>query len=104
MSVCVLWIIGTIIGTFANNVLPLAVSNSLGIALYAMFIALLMPNVKGNVRLLFVVIVTALMNWGLQYLIAPSWALIVSTLVGAGVGVFVVKDEEDTADTDEVAA
>ena len=97
------WIIGTIIGTFANNVLPLAVSNSLGIALYAMFIALLIPNVKGNARLLFVVILTALMNWGLQYLIDPSWALIVSTLIGAGVGVFVVKDEEDTTDTEEVA-
>ena len=88
------WIIGTFIGTLANNVLPLTVSNSLGIALYAMFIALLVPSIKGNVRLLFVVIITALMNWGLQYLIDPSWALIVSTLVGAGVGVFVVEDEE----------
>ena len=83
--------------------MPLAVSNSLGIALYAMFIALLVPNIKGNARLLFVVIITALMNWGLQYLIDPSWALIVSTLIGAGVGVFVVNDEEDTTDTEEVA-
>ena len=98
------WIVGTIIGTFANSVLPASVSNSLGIALYAMFIALLVPNVKGNVRLLFVVIITALMNWGLQALIDPSWALIVSTLVGAGIGMFIIGDEEDSdADMVEVA-
>lgn len=89
------WIIGTVIGTLANNVLPLAVSNSLGIALYAMFIALLLPSVKSNARLLIVVLITALVNLGLRCVISPSWALIVSTLVCAAIGVFVVKDEEE---------
>ena len=92
------WIVGTIIGTFANSVLPAAVSNSLGIALYALFIALLVPNVKGNVRLLFVVIITAIMNFVLQLFIEPSWALIVSTLLGAAIGMFVVPDEEDVSE------
>ena len=92
------WIVGTIIGTFANSVLPAAVSNSLGIALYALFIALLVPNVKGNVRLLFVVIITAIMNFVLPLFIEPSWALIVSTLLGAAIGMFVVPDEEDVSE------
>ena len=95
------WIIGTVIGTFLNDVLPLAVTNSLGIALYAMFIALLVPNVRGILRLLAVVAVTALINWFLRSFISPSWALVVSTLAGAGIGMFIVKD--NSTDDEEVA-
>lgn len=40
------WIAGTVIGVFASNFLPAIVSNSLDIALYAMFIALLVPHLK----------------------------------------------------------
>ena len=97
------WIIGTLIGTFLNSVLPVAVSNSLGIALYAMFIALLVPNVKSNWRLLVVVVITALVNMALRLFIDSSWALIISTLLGAGIGMFVVKDEEDASEHVEVA-
>ena len=89
------WVMGTVIGTLLGAVLPEMVSDSLGIALYAMFIALLVPNVKSNVRLLFVVVITAFINFLMQYLLDPSWALIVSTLVGAAIGMFIVKDEDD---------
>ena len=75
--------------------LPVAVSNSLGIALYAMFIALLVPSVKGNWRLLLVVIITALVNTLLRLVMDSSWALVVSTLLGAAIGIFVVKDEDE---------
>ena len=89
------WIVGTLIGTFIGAVLPAVVSNSLGIALYALFIALLVPNVKGNWRLLIVVVATAVINFVLRRFIEPSWALIVSTLVGAGIGMLVVSDEDE---------
>lgn len=92
------WVVGTVIGALASAVLPEVVSNSLGIALYAMFIALLVPGVKKNIRILGVVAITAILNLGLSYLLPSSWALIVSTLVGAGVGVFIVPDGEEVAE------
>ena len=95
------WIIGTFIGTFLNSFLPDSVSGSLGISLYAMFIALLVPKVKTNLRLLIVVIITALINLLLQLVIEPSWALIVATLVGAAVGIFIVRDEEESGEVAE---
>ena len=95
------WIIGTFIGTFLNSFLPNEVSGSLGISLYAMFIALLVPKVKSNFRLLIVVILTALINFALQFVIDPSWALIVATLLGAGIGVFIVKDNEESGEVAE---
>ena len=90
------WIGGTVIGSFATSILPESVSGSLGISLYAMFIALLVPKVKTNVRLLAVVVLTALINFALQQFIEPSWSLIVSTLVGAGIGMVLVEDKADS--------
>jgi 4-azaleucine resistance transporter AzlC len=93
------WILGTLIGVLLGAVLPEIVSNSLGIALYAMFIALLVPNVKGNVRLLAVVFITAVINLLLRFIIDANWALIASTLIGAAIGVFIVKDDDDTSES-----
>ena len=90
-------------GVLLGAVLPEIVSSSLGIALYAMFIALLVPNVKGNVRLLAVVFITALINLLLRFVIDANWALIASTLIGAAIGVFIVKDEDDTSENADVA-
>ena len=45
------WVTGSAIGAFASDFLPTILTASLGIALYAMFIALLMPNLKHNFRL-----------------------------------------------------
>ena len=90
------WVIGTLIGTVVSVLLPKIVSDSFGIALYALFIALLVPDVKKDLRLLLVVALTALINTGLCALIDKSWAIIISTLAGALIGVFIVKDKEES--------
>ena len=92
------WIVGTLIGTFLGAILPASVSNSLGIALYAMFIALLVPSVKGNWRLFLLVVITAIVNTLLRLVMDASWALVASTLVCAAIGIFVVKDEDEGGD------
>lgn len=84
------WNAGTFIGAVASGFLPEIISASLGIALYAMFIGLLTPNLSGNARLTALVLLTALCNSILSQLMTASWALIASTLVCAFVGVFFV--------------
>ena len=97
------WILGTVIGTLLGSVLPDIVSDSLGIALYAMFIALLVPNLKGNFRLLIVVGITAVINSLLCLIIDPNWSLIASMLIGAAIGVFIVKDDGSESDSPVIA-
>ena len=93
------WALGSLLGALAMDLLPAILTASLGIALYAMFIALLLPHVRGNRRLGLLVLLTALANWGLGAVLPASWALIVSTLLGAFAGVFFVElGEEGTAD------
>ncbi len=88
------WVGGTALGTFVSGLLPQTVSDSLGIALYALFIALVAPDVKKSLRLFFVVGITALLNILLCLWLPQSWAIIAATLIGAIVGVFLVDDKD----------
>ena len=42
------WSLGTLIGAFAGDILPKAISSALGVAIYAMFIAIVIPPAKKN--------------------------------------------------------
>ena len=90
------WVVGSAIGAIASDFLPAILTASFAVALYALFIGLLIPNVTKNFRLGLLVVLTALCNTLLTQFIAPSWALIISTLLCAFIGVFLVDlgDEE----------
>lgn len=89
------WNVGTLIGAVASDFLPVIITASLGIALYAMFIGILVPNLTKNWRLGLLIVLTAVCNSILTQFIESSWALIVSTLLCAFVGIFFVDLEPD---------
>lgn len=94
------WVIGTLIGTLVSVMLPSIISDSFGIALYALFISLIVPDVKKNSRLFITVAITAIMNAILCFMIDKSWAIIISTLLGAFLGVFIVEDEDSESESE----
>lgn len=85
------WVLGAVIGIVASNLLPESLSMSFGIALYALFLALIVPGVKGDIRLFVTVLITALINCLAGLFLDSSWAIIVSTLLGAGIGVWLTE-------------
>ena len=84
------WVGGSALGAAASGLLPPVLSASLGVALYAMFLGLLTPSLRGNLRLGILVAATACVNTGLCQVLPSSWALIVSTLACALAGVWFV--------------
>ena len=92
------WNVGTFIGAVASDFLPEILTASLGIALFAMFISILMPGLKGNRKLGALVVLTAVCNSILTQWIPSSWALIASTLLCAFIGVFFVDLKEEGGD------
>jgi len=95
------WNAGTFIGAIASDFLPVIITASLGVALYALFIGLLVPNITKNFRLGLLVVLTAICNTVLSQFMPASWALIVSTLVCAFIGIFTVDlegNKEECAD------
>lgn len=56
------WVIGTIIGAIAGNILPIEFIESLGIAIYGMFIAILAPSFKKAKPYRFVIVLSAILS------------------------------------------
>jgi len=44
------WTLGTLLGALAGNILPILITSALGIAIYAMFIAIVVPAMKKNFK------------------------------------------------------
>lgn len=89
------WALSTLAGAAAMAALPEIVSDSLGIAFYAAFLSILMPKIRGNMRLFAVVLVTVLINVALGAFMSPSAAVVLSMLLGAGAGMFIIRDETE---------
>ena len=92
------WMFGAFIGVLLLNILPVIVTNSFNISLYALFVALLVPAVKDSKELAILVMITAILNVILQFFIG-NWSLIVATLIGAIIGMYIVDDETILGDS-----
>lgn len=93
------WSIGTILGAAAGSILPEAVQSALGIAIYGMFLAIIVPPAKKipAVRrvLGMAVLLSCLIAWTpLSQVIGSGFAIILSTLAAAGAGAWLFPREE----------
>ncbi|WP_214746678.1 AzlC family ABC transporter permease [Exiguobacterium sp. s189] len=93
------WNIGTWIGVFLAFGLPSTLQASMGIALYAMFIGLLVPSLTTRpvfVVTSFAIIMQAVLHWIITPLfpISDGIRIIIATVVAAGIGAFLFKEEE----------
>lgn len=95
------WALGTLFGATAGNLLPQRVVLALGIALYAMFIAIIVPPSTKNLGVLFAVLLSASISCLFYYLpilkkVSSGFAIIISAVLSASVIAyfFPVKKEE----------
>ncbi len=94
------WVTGTFLGAAAGTLLPANVTSALGIVLYGMFIAIIVPPTRKQKNILFVVGMAALLSVICKYLlpmISGGFAVILSAVIAAVVGawLFPQKEEEE---------
>lgn len=77
------WCIHTGIGYAAGSFLPNSIQESMGIALYAMFIALLVPAAKKSRKVLTLAASAALFNSLFSLYLSSGWSIIIATLLAA---------------------
>lgn len=89
------WVLGTIFGYLVGTILPPSIQSSLGIGLYAMFMALLVPELRKSSQILILSLFCGVLYAGISYLklIPDSWSLIVVIIAASGIGALVLKDE-----------
>lgn len=94
------WALGTFIGAFTCSILPSSLQNSMGIALYAMFIALVVPQSKKSKAVLIVTLtsicISSILTW-IRYFtfISQGWKIIIATIIGATFGAIFFPQEDE---------
>lgn len=88
----------SIAGALMTAALPPALANSFKIANYALFVFLIMPGISRNWRLALLVAFTAALNWLLRFFLSSSFALIISMVLGAFIGVYFVDLDAEKKD------
>lgn len=77
------WVINSGIGYVIGTSLPQTLQQSMSIALYALFIALLVPSLKKHRKIIFLAGLAAIFNSMLALFIPSGWAIIIATLASA---------------------
>lgn len=79
------WVVFSGIGHLIGASLPQTLQESMGVALYAMFIGLLVPSMKKNGKVVFLAVLAAVFNsiFTLDHMMAQGWAIVSSTLLSA---------------------
>ena len=72
------WTLGTAAGAFMSNLLPSILQSAMGIALYAMFIAIIIPPAKKEKPILFSIIIAVALSCILHYV--PYFSFLASSL------------------------
>lgn len=96
------WTGGTLIGAVATSFLPESVAAALGIAIYGMFMAIIIPPAKKSRSVLLVVIVSAVLSCLFKWIpvlntVSSGFVIIICALASATVGALVspIKEEEN---------
>lgn len=103
MSVCIAsWTCGTFFGAAASSALPPAVSSALGIAIYGMFLAIIIPPARKERSIAVVILIAVILSSALYWLpglkeISPGFTIVICTVLAASAGalLYPVEGEED---------
>ncbi len=89
------WVSGTVTGYILGGFLPEILTRSMGVALYALLLAILLPEMKNSGKAVILTIASGLLNTLLIKLdILPNgWSIIVCILIIALAGSFFITDE-----------
>ncbi len=94
------WNLGTILGVFISDLLPLTLQNAMGIALYGMFIALIVPPARKERKILVIIIIAVAIMCMFRYIsifsgISSGFRIIISSVVAAAAGAYFFPNKEE---------
>ncbi|MFW5786916.1 MAG: AzlC family ABC transporter permease [Halanaerobiales bacterium] len=92
------WVVGTAAGHRGGAVLPDSLQSSMGIALYAMFIGLLVPSLKESSSETIVALITVIVSLIFYFLskyisLSEGWRIIIVTIISAFIGALIYSDK-----------
>ena len=96
------WTAGTAVGALAGSILPALLISALGVAIYGMFIAIVVPPARENKPVLFCVLLAAALSCAFRYLpllseVPSGFVVIICAVLAAAAAAarFPLPEEED---------
>lgn len=94
------WVSGTFLGAAAGNILPSSISSAMGIVLYGMFLAIIIPPAKKEKGVLAAVLTAAALSIMFEFVlksVSGGFAIIICSVISAALCavLFPVKDEKE---------
>lgn len=89
--------VGTVLGYVLGGILPTVVQLSMGIALYSLFTAILVPEMKKSNKVILLLIMSGLINSLSLYVfkLPQGWSIVISIILVSFLGMFIkVKERE----------
>ena len=96
------WSLGTLLGAAAGTLLPDFVRSALGIAIYGMFLAIILPPARKSRPVRFVVLAAVMLSLCFHYIpglssVSPGFVIIICSVLAAAAGAWIFPAEEDAA-------
>lgn len=95
------WALGTFLGAYASNMMSPALSSALGIAIYGMFLAIIIPPCKSMKSIRYVLFIAIALSLAFRYLpilnqITSGWIIIIVTIAASALAAlrYPIKQEE----------
>ncbi|MBQ9251537.1 MAG: AzlC family ABC transporter permease [Clostridia bacterium] len=93
------WALGTLLGGVAGTLLPAFVRTALGIAIYGMFLAIILPPARAKKPVRFVVLLSVGMSLCFRYIpglnkVSSGFVIIICAVISAGIGAARYPEQE----------
>lgn len=93
------WVVGTLAGSVANMLLPVSLTAAMGIMLYGMFVAIIIPPAKTDHRILSAIVIAAILSCAFKLWlpgVSVGFAIIISAIASSVITalLFPVDSEE----------
>lgn len=91
------WYGFSVLGYIFGEILPKDLSSSMGIAIYALFIAMIIPQMKNSKYVTSIVILSGVINSIAKMItfIPKGWSIIIAIVISAFIGSFLLEKEEE---------
>lgn len=94
------WVGGTLLGALICSAMPVFLSSAMGIAIYGMFIAIVVPPMKNSRPVFYIVLFAIVINLIFYYVplfqfISTGFRVIITSLIAAGIGAYLFPAKEE---------
>ncbi len=99
------WTAGTTVGAIASQFMPQILTSSMGIALYGMFIAIIIPPARENKNVSYAIIFSVILSITFEYLpllskISDGWSIIIITVLVSSLAATFFPVKQKTVEED----